>query len=138
MKHARIHTPTGFRADGAKAEPRDTSGPVLHLLPRLIIKPEILAALPAPRVTCTVRILYPATRWQMPLDGLVVRQPLPNPCYLVAGTSDSRFGFMCRCRPHCPKRSSFSSSGALPMLWRPRSCVVKTGTTRLWSITCSA
>ncbi len=106
MKHARIDTPDGFRivhADGTEPEPRDTAGPMLHLLPKLYVGPGVIAACPSPRVACTARIVSPATRWQMLLGSLVVRQPLPNRCYLVAGTSDSRYGFMVPLPPTLPE-----------------------------------
>ena len=39
----------------------------------------------------------------MPLNGLVVRQSLPNPCHLAAGTSGSRFGFLVPLPPTLPQ-----------------------------------
>ena len=106
MKHARIETPDGFRivhADGTQPEARDTAGPMLHLLPKLYVGPAVIAACPSPRVACTASIVSPATRWQMPLGRLVVRQPLPNRCYLVAGTPSSRYGFMVPLPPTLPE-----------------------------------
>lgn len=106
MKHARIDTSDGFHivhADGTEPEPRDTAGPMLHLLPKLFVGTGVIAACPSPRVACTASIVSPATRWQMPLGGLVVRQPLPNRCYLVAGMPDSRYGFMVPLPPTLPE-----------------------------------
>lgn len=97
MKHARVNMPDGsriVRADGTEPQPWDTAKPVLHLLPQLYVDGGIIAACPLPRVSCTATLFYPATRRQVSQGELVVRQPLPNQCYLVAGTPESRLGFM--------------------------------------------
>lgn len=115
MKHARIDTPDGSRivhADGTEPKARDTAGPVLHLLPKLYVGPAVIAACPSPRVACTASIVSPARRWQMPLGSLVVRQPLPNRCYLVAGTLDSRYGFT------VPLPSTLPEEVAVRFEWR--------------------
>lgn len=96
MKHAGFET-----ADGAEPQPWDTTGPVLHLLPQLHVGREVIAACPSPRVRCTATLLSPADGWAMPHD-LVVRQPLPNRCFLVAGTADSRYGFLVPLPPELP------------------------------------
>lgn len=106
MKHARVDTPDGLRivrADGTEPQPWDTAKPVLHLLPQLYIDGGIIAACPSPRVSCTATLFYPGTRRQVSQGELVVRQPLPNRCYLVAGTPESRFGFMVPLPPTLPK-----------------------------------
>ena len=106
MKHARIDTPDGFRivhANATEPEVRDTAGPVLHLLPKLYVGPAVIAACLSPRVACTASIVSPARRWQMPLGSLVVRQALPNRCYLMAGTLDSRYGFTVPLPPTLPE-----------------------------------
>ena len=60
MEHARIDTPDGFRivhADGTEPDPRDTAGPMLHLLPKLFVGTGVIAACPSPRVACTASIV---------------------------------------------------------------------------------
>lgn len=113
MKHARVDTPDGsriVRADGTEPRSWDTTKPVLHILPKLYIDGGIIAACPSPQVRCTASLFYPATRRQVSQGELVVRepllivrQPLPNRCYLVAGTPESRFGFMVPLPPTLPK-----------------------------------
>ena len=96
MKHARLET-----ADGTEPQPWDTASPVLHLLPQLHVGRDVIAACPSPRVRCTATILSPDARWPLPHE-LVVRQPLPNRCFLVAGTPDSRYGFLVPLPPELP------------------------------------
>lgn len=104
MKHARFETADNariVRADGTEPQPWDTASPVLHLLPQLHVGRDDVAACPSPRVRCTATILSPAARWPMPHE-LVVRQPLPNLCFMVAGTPDSRYGFLVPLLPELP------------------------------------
>lgn len=104
MKHARFETADGTRimhADGTEPQARDTAGAVLHLLPQLHVDREVIAACPSPRVRCTATLLSPAGHWPMPRE-LVVRQPLPNQCFLVGGTPDSRYGFLVPLPPELP------------------------------------
>lgn len=106
MKHARVDTPDVsriVRADGTEPQPWDTAKPVLHLLPQLYVDGGIIAAGLSPRVSCTATLFYPAERRQVSQGELVVRQPLPNRCYLVAGTPESRLGFMVPLPPMLPK-----------------------------------
>ncbi len=105
MRHARIDTPDGskiIRADGTEPRAWDTAGPVLHLLPKLHVDHDTLSPLSQRHVRCTARVLSPAGRWPMPGE-LVVRQPLPNQRFFVAGTRDSRFGFMLPLPPRLPE-----------------------------------
>lgn len=103
MKHARLHTPEGsviVRADGTVPQPWDASRPVLHLLPKLLLGSGVLHACPHPRVSCMATVLSPSG---IILPGhLVVRQPLPSRRFLVAGTDDSRYGFLVPLPPDLP------------------------------------
>ena len=104
MKHARLETADGsriVRADGTEPQPWDTASPVLHLLPQLHVSRDVIAVCPSPRIRCTATLLSPAARWPMPHE-LVVRQPLPNRCFMVAGTPDSRYGFLVPLPPELP------------------------------------
>lgn len=95
MKHARLDTPEGtqiVRADGTVPRPWNTDCPVLHLLPELLLGIDAFATCPCPRVSCTVFVLSPSGL-AFP-EKLIVRQPFPNRRYLVAGTDDSRYGFL--------------------------------------------
>lgn len=108
MNHARFVTPGGshtVRADGTGPLPwaAAAAAPMLHLLPTLRAEGGTAAACPTPHVSCTAAILYPATRWQMPQEALVVRQLLPNLRFLVAGTLNNRRGFMVPLPPTLPE-----------------------------------
>ena len=105
MRHARIDTPDGsriIRADGTEPRPWDTAGPALHVLPKLYVDRDALSAVSPRHVRCTAKVLSPAGRWPMPQE-LVVRQPLPNQRFFVAGTRDSRFGFLLPLPPRLPE-----------------------------------
>jgi len=96
VKHALVETPDGsqlVRADGTVPRAWDVEQPVLHLLARLFVRSETLDACRSPRVSCTATVLQPADGVRVPRE-LVVRQPLSNQRYFVAGTGDSRYGFM--------------------------------------------
>lgn len=89
MKHAMMETAAGpkvVRADGTEPRPFDADRPVLHLLPQLLV-PKGMSLRPN-RMTCHVEASG------HPIPQLVVRQPMPNRRYCVAGTADTRYGFM--------------------------------------------
>ena len=105
VKHARLETPEGshiIRADGTVPRLWNTDRPVLHVLPELSVASDVLDACPAPRVACTATVLHPAAGLQLPSE-LVVRRPLPNRRHFVAGTRDSRYGFLVPLPPEPPE-----------------------------------
>jgi hypothetical protein len=93
MKHAAIILPDDKRvvvdASGSFLPERDATTRVMHFLPTLLVPPNYLQWLDVGAVELKIDCDLPIN----PVDGLIVRQALPNQRYFVGCSRDVRYGW---------------------------------------------
>lgn len=82
---------TLINADGTKVGTADSDRRVLHLVPKLLLSPGQVRA--AELSSVRLELISDYASKLIPESGIEVRQPYPNPNYLVGGSASTRNGW---------------------------------------------